>query len=154
VANQEAEAKKIIKMLGNQKTTMLVTIAKDGRLVSRPMTTQEPNFNGVVWFFVSSDADVIDEIEANPNVNIVYAKDENYLSLSGTAAMVDDDNKKKELWYPELKHWFDGVGPESPKVKLIKASIDTARYWNANEGEESGDPKQQGSPFESGVVNY
>jgi len=155
MANQKAEAKKIVKMLGNHQTTMLVTVGKDGRLVSRPMTTQEPNFAGVVWFFVSSDADVIDEIEANPNVNIACAKDDNYLSLCGTAAMVDDDKKKKELWYPELKHWFDGAGPESPKVQLIKVSIDTARYWNVNmDDDEQAKDSEQESPIESGVVHY
>lgn len=149
MANKEAEAKKIIKMLGNHKTTMLVTVAKDGTMVSRPMTTQKPKFDGVVWFFVSSDAEVIDEIEANPAVNIAYSNEENYLSLSGAAEMVDDDKKKKELWYPELKHWFDGAGPESDKVRLIKVTVDTARYWEVNE-----DKSKEGSPIESGMVSY
>src|SRR5690349_14843461 len=106
MATKKDKSKKIIEMLTDHKTTMLVTHDKQGGLVSRPMTTQKPEFDGDVWFFVSSDADVIEEIEADPEVNIAYSIKNNYLSLSGKAEMVDDDEKKKELWYPELKHWF------------------------------------------------
>lgn len=147
---QEDKEKMVIKMLSDHKTTMLVTRDKQGGLVSRPMTTQKPEFDGTVWFFVSNDADVIDEIAADNEVNIAYAKDKNYVSLSGKATLVDDDNKKKELWYPELKKWFDGAGPESEKVKLIKVEVDTARYWDIA----SGSAKKDGNPIEEGVVEY
>lgn len=151
MATKKEKSEKVIEMLGDHKTTMLVTHGKDGGLVSRPMTTQKPEFDGDVWFFVSSDADVIEEIEANSEVNIAYAVKENYLSLSGTASMVEDDEKKKELWYPELKKWFDGAEPESPKVKLIKVSIDTARYWDMSK---NGKPKKDESPIDSAIIKY
>lgn len=150
MSTKKERSEKVIKMLGDHKTTMLVTRDKQGGLVSRPMTTQKPEFDGDVWFFVSSDADVIDEIEADPEVNIAYSqKDTNFVSLSGKASMVDDDRKKKELWYPELKKWFDGAEPEDPKVRLIKVEIDTARYWDM-----SGKPKKDENPIDEGVVEY
>ena len=142
--------KTVIKMLGDHKTTMLVTRDKQGGLVSRPMTTQKPEFDGTVWFFVSNDADVIDEIAADAEVNIAYAKDKNYVSLSGKASLVDDDQKKKDLWYPELKKWCDGAGPESEQVKLITVEVDTARYWDMA----SGGGKKDGNPIEEGMVEY
>ncbi|MEQ8675159.1 MAG: pyridoxamine 5'-phosphate oxidase family protein [Aggregatilineales bacterium] len=162
MATKTEKSKKVIDMLDTHKTTMFVTRNKEGNLVSRPMTTQKPEFDGTVWFFVSSDADVIDEVKANSDVNIAYSLEGNYLSLSGTASMVDDDKKKKELWYPELKHWFDGAGPESPKVKLIKVDISTARYWDmAQEKDQkkskSGDSKtkkEDESPIDSAIVKY
>ncbi|MDX1993319.1 MAG: pyridoxamine 5'-phosphate oxidase family protein [bacterium] len=154
-------SEKVIKMLGNHTTTMLVTHGKDGGLVSRPMTTQKPEFDGDVWFFVSSDADVIEEVEANGEVNIAYSIEDNYLSLSGMASMVDDDAKKKELWYPELEKWFNGEGPESSHVRLIKVSVDTARYWDTSQADSkksksngSKKDKKDESPIDSGMVKY
>jgi general stress protein 26 len=159
MATKKEKNEKVIKMLGNHKTTMLVTHDKQGGLVSRPMTTQKPEFDGDVWFFVSSDADVIEEIEANSEVNIAYSIDENYLSLSGKASMVDDDAKKKELWYPELKQWFNGEGPESPIVRLIKVEVKTARYWDLSQADrkngKSGSKKQEDeSPIDSEIVTF
>ncbi|MBC7812448.1 MAG: pyridoxamine 5'-phosphate oxidase family protein [Burkholderiales bacterium] len=150
MATKQEKSKKIVKLLSNHKTTMFVTHGKDGGLVSRPMTTQKPEFDGDVWFFVSSDADVIEEVEANSDVNIAYSIDENYVSLAGTAKMVDDDKKKKELWYPELKHWFDGAEPEDPKVRLIKVSVGTARYWDMTGGKS----KKDESPIETEMIKY
>lgn len=158
MATKQEKSKKVIKMLHDHKTTMFITRGKDGGLVSRPMTTQKPEFDGDVWFFVSSDADVLEEVKANPEVNVAYSIKDNFLSLSGKASIVEDDAKKKELWYPELKHWFDGAGPESAKVKLIKVSIDTARYWDMSNGSskssKSSGSKKQESPIDSGIIKY
>lgn len=150
MATAKEKEKKVVDMLSNHKTAMLVTHDKQGGLVSRPMTTQNPKFDGTVWFFVSSDAEMIDEIKANSDVNIAYTADKSQVSLSGKASIVDDDQKKKEMWYPELKKWFDGAGPDSPKVKLIKVVADTARYWDMT----NADSKQNGSPIEEGKVDY
>ena len=153
MSTREDQEKKVIKMLHDHKTTMLVTRDKQGGLVSRPMTTQKPEFDGVVWFFVSSDADVTDEIEADSDVNIAYSRENNFISLSGKAMMVDDDAKKKELWYPELKKWFDGAEPESSKVRLIKVTVDTARYWDIAH-DDPNDKKSEESPIDSKVIEY
>ncbi len=150
MATAKEKEKKVVKLLSNHKTAMLVTHDKQGGLVSRPMTTQQPEFDGMVWFFVSSDAEMIDEIEANSDVNVAYVTDKSQVSLSGKASIVDDDKKKKELWYPELKKWFDGAEPESPKVKLIKVVADTARYWDMS----NADSKKKGSPIDEGKVDY
>jgi general stress protein 26 len=132
------------KLLASKHTAIFVSHDKQDGLVSRPMTTQSPEFDGDVWFFVSSDADLIDEVEANSDVNIAYSDGDEYLSLSGAAEIVDDDSKKKELWYDELAKWFKGATPESPDVRLIKVSADTARYWSM-----AGD-----GPPEEFVVDY
>ena len=154
VSNTE-RAEKVVEMLDHHKTTMFVTRDKQGGLVSRPMTTQKPEFDGTIWFFVSSDADVIEEVEADPEVNVAYSLEDNFVSLSGKATMVDDDEKKRELWYPELKKWFDGAEPESSHVRLIKVAVDTARYWDtSNAGSKRDQSEQEGSPIDSGMVTY
>lgn len=150
MATKQEKAKKVIKMLKDHQTTMLITHGKDGGLVSRPMTAQKPEFDGDLWFFVSSDADVLEEVDANPEVNVSYSLKDNFLSLAGTAAVVDNDAKKKELWYPELKQWFDGAEPEDAVVKLIKVSVKSARYWDMS----GAGSKKQGNPIESEIIKY
>ncbi|MCA9912740.1 MAG: pyridoxamine 5'-phosphate oxidase family protein [Anaerolineae bacterium] len=148
--NHDEKVQTVRKMLSKHDTAMLVTHNVQGGLVSRPMTAQETEFDGDVWFFVSSDADVLHEIQANAETNVTYSRGDDFLSLSGNASVVDDMEKKKELWYPELKKWFDGNGPESPDVRLVKVSVDTARFWGVASGNSE---KQEGLPQEN-IVHF
>lgn len=146
---KDEKKQKIAQLLGEHKTAMMVTRNDVGDLVSRPMTVQQHDFDGdVVWFFVSADADVVDEIQTNALVNISYYNDNNYVSLSGEATIVDDDKKKRELWYTELKRWFNGAGPDSEYVKLIEVELDTGRYWEVS------DDKRDGAWLKEGMVDY
>lgn len=151
----KTKEQKIVEMIDEHGTVMFVTHNEETGLVSRPMTTQNPQFDGDVWFFVSDDAELIEDIERNNEVNLAYQQAGNFVSISGTASMVDDTEKKKELWYPELKKWFDGAGPDSPKVKLIKVSATTAHYWTGPNGRFDDDSENDGgSPVEHGTINY
>ncbi len=125
---------KINDLIKKVQVAMLVTQAEDGTFRSRPMTTQEQEFDGDVWFFASSDSDVVNEVKNHPQVNVAYSDRGNYVSLSGTGAIVMDVAKKKELWNAELKVWFEGAEPESPKVALIKVDAQYAEYWDAPNG--------------------
>ncbi|MGB7338567.1 MAG: pyridoxamine 5'-phosphate oxidase family protein [Phototrophicaceae bacterium] len=133
MSKRQEDVKKVQEIMDNHQTVMFATHTMDGSLVSRPMTTQSPEKDGDIWFFVSSDADVIDEIEANDAVNVAYIGKDQYVSVAGKAVLVDDDAKKKELWYDELEQWFEGSDPESPDVKLIKVDASTARFWDGRD---------------------
>lgn len=147
MTNREDAIKKVQEIIDSRQTVMLATHDKDGGLVSRPMTTQSPEKDGDIWFFVSSDADVIDEINANSEVNVAYIGEKQYVSIAGSASLVDDVDKKKELWYDDLARWFDGSGPESDDVKLIKVDADKARFWDASN-------TSKDSPMQEGKVSY
>ncbi|MEL6404133.1 MAG: pyridoxamine 5'-phosphate oxidase family protein [Chloroflexota bacterium] len=129
----KTKEQKIVEMIDEHETVMFVTHNEE----------------------TGDDAELIEDIERNNGVNLAYQKEGNFVSISGTASMVDDTAKKKELWYPELKKWFDGAGPESPTVKLIKVSATTAHYWTSPNGRFDDDSKNDGgSPVEHGTVNY
>ena len=110
---------------------MLTTI-NGGQLRSRPMSTQEFDENGELWFFTSDETHKVDEIEADSRVNAAYSKpDDNvYVSVAGRAAVVKDRKKIEELWNPILKAWFpDGL--EDPTLCLLKVSVEEAEYWDS-----------------------
>lgn len=110
---------------------MLTTI-NGGQLRSRPMSTQEMDANGDLWFFTSDQTHKVDEIEADNRVNVAYAKpgDNTYVSVSGSATISKDRQKIEELWSPILKAWFP-KGLEDPTICLLKVSVEEAEYWDS-----------------------
>src|SRR4026207_1600387 len=82
------------------RTCMFVTTTDDGSLHGAPMTTQEAEFDGDAWFVARSEAETVRNLTSRPPVNVSYAGSNAWLSLTGTASVVDDAEKKKELWNP------------------------------------------------------
>jgi general stress protein 26 len=115
---------------------MLTTVDNDGTLRSRPMSTNgEVEFDGDLWFFTYASSHKVDEIERQPTVNVAYSdpKNQTYLSVSGTAELVLDKEKIKELWRPSLKAWFP-KGTDEPDIALLKVNGIKAEYWDTPNG--------------------
>ena len=110
---------------------MLTTLA-NGKLRSRPMSTQEMDENGDLWFFTSDETHKVDEIEADDRVLVAYsAPDDNtYVSVFGHAKIVRDQAKIDELWNPVHKAWFP-EGKDDPHLCLLKITIEEVEYWDS-----------------------
>ncbi len=110
----------------------MLTTHANGKLRSRPMSTQEFEFNGDLWFFTSENTHKVEEIEKDNEVNVAYSKpeDNTYISVSGTASIVKDRDKIEELWNPILKAWFP-KGLDDPSLCLLKVSVEEAEYWDS-----------------------
>ena len=54
---------------------MLTTRRADGRLVARPMATQERQPGADLWFVTDIDTHKVEELEQDPNVNDAYYRD-------------------------------------------------------------------------------
>lgn len=124
---------KVRDLVKDERTCMFTTIGPDGAIVSRPMATQEVEFDGDLWFFASAASPKVSEVQADPRVNIGYAGSSSWVSVSGTAEVVRDVAKNKELWNPFAEAWFAN-GPEDPDVVLLKVSTETAEYWDTPGG--------------------
>ncbi|MBP6786152.1 MAG: pyridoxamine 5'-phosphate oxidase family protein [Candidatus Promineofilum sp.] len=111
---------------------MLTTVDDDGRLRSRPMGTQEVEFDGDLWFMTAIDTGKASEISRENRVNVSYAKpgDNRYVSVSGTAVLINDKAKIDELWSPIYKAYFP-EGKDDPRLRLIKVSVEKAEYWES-----------------------
>ena len=124
--------KKLSELVKGIKYAMLTTRSDTGELRSRPMFTQDIEFDGEIWFFTNLSSGKVDEIEADPQVNVAYAKPDaqTYLSASGTARVVRDRLKINELWKPEYKLYFqDGV--DDPDLVLLCVAVTEAEYWTS-----------------------
>ncbi|QWC86432.1 pyridoxamine 5'-phosphate oxidase family protein [Nocardioidaceae bacterium] len=124
----EEDVAKIRDLVKDAKICMLTTINADDMLVSRPMSTQQIEFDGAAWFFAKADQPKVAEIEANPHVNAAYSESA-YVSMSGHAEIVRDDAKKKDLWNDQAAAWLQAE-PTDDSVVLIKVVPDTVEYWD------------------------
>lgn len=130
------ENKDANKLIGDKikgiRIAMMTTVEADGTLRSRPMATQDMEFDGTLWFFTLADAPKVGEVKREQQVNLSYAKpdDERYVSISGTAQLVHDQQKVKDLWKPILKVWFPN-GENDPNLALLKVDATQAEYWDS-----------------------
>ncbi|WP_151737564.1 pyridoxamine 5'-phosphate oxidase family protein ['Paenibacillus yunnanensis' Narsing Rao et al. 2020] len=109
-------------------TAMFTTISPEG-LVSRPMKTQEVEFDGDLWFLTKKDTSKFDEILHDPRVNVVYA-DKSYVSIRGVARIVNDVAKKKEFWNAGYEAFLK-TSYDDPNVILIQVHAESAEYWKS-----------------------
>jgi general stress protein 26 len=124
--------KKLGELIKENKFAMLTTIHEDGSLRSRPMATQQVEFDGDLWFFTGHSTSKIHELQQHQQVNVSYANvdDNEYVSVSGAASVVRDREKIRELWNPVYTAWFpDGL--EDPDLCLLKVEGQGAEYWDA-----------------------
>jgi general stress protein 26 len=133
--HSEAEVAKVGDLIKDIKFAMLTTRAADGTLHSRPMATQQREFDGTLWFLTGERTHKTDEIARNPEVNVAYANpdDQAYVSVSGRAAVLDDREKARELWNPVYRAWFPG-GLDDPDLRVLRVDVTGAEYWDSPSG--------------------
>jgi general stress protein 26 len=127
-------ARKLRKLIKDIQVAMLTTVGDDGVLRSRPMATPKEDFDGQLWFITRHPSPKSDDIQENQRVNVTYAspKDDRYISISGTASIVHDPAKVKQIWRRELRTWFP-AGKKDPELALLRVSMDKAEYWDSAE---------------------
>jgi general stress protein 26 len=111
---------------------MFTTADASHVLTSRPLTTQQIDNEGNLWFFSSDEAPFMLDLPQHPGVNIVYSHPERnlYLSISGRAHLLKDRDKARELWNAAARSWFPR-GVDDPQLTLIRVRIESAEYWDA-----------------------
>jgi general stress protein 26 len=129
---REDKIAKLGSMIKGIKFAMLTTADPDGVMRSRPMATQDAEFDGELWFFTRGDSGKVHSIEKDQHVNVAYADPDkhHYVSVAGRGYMVHDKEKMAELWNPALKAWFpDGL--EDPEISLLRVDVDSAEIWDS-----------------------
>ena len=117
------------------KFAMFTTHDGIGHLHSRPMATQNQTMpDDKLWIFMSAKGDTAQELTDRPQVDISYAdpgKDV-YVSVSGSAQMVDDQAQHHALWTTFAQTGFaSGVG--DPDLALVCVTVTYAHHGNVRE---------------------
>jgi general stress protein 26 len=129
----DAQTRKVAELLQGERFAFLTTRSPDGTLTSRPMTLQEVEFDGDLWFFAERSSNPVTHVTLSPQVNVGVGSGGSWVSLTGRAAVVDDLAKKRELWNSAVEAWFPD-GPDDDSVVLLKVEGDSAEYWDSPGG--------------------
>jgi general stress protein 26 len=126
----------LYKLIAHMEIAMFTTRRADGQLVSRPMATQERVTGTDLWFVTDVSSNKLDELEADPHVNLAYynMKSREYVSVAGTATITQGRNLIHELYKPDWKAWFGDEGgdrnggPDDPRLALVLVEAQSVEY--------------------------
>jgi len=133
---QQKQLHDLYSLIEKIETAMLTTRRPDGRLVSRPMSTQKRNPIADLWFVTDIESNKLDELEHDPHVNVGYfdTRTWEWVSVSGIASISTDRARIRSLYQPDWKAWFGEIdevrngGPDDPRLALILVDADTVIY--------------------------
>ncbi|HZG84353.1 pyridoxamine 5'-phosphate oxidase family protein [Paenibacillus sp.] len=128
---EKQEALEIIwKLIRGIDTAMLTTVSEEG-LTSRPMKTQDVEFDGDLWFLTKKDTDKFHELLHHRQVNVTYAG-KSYVAIRGEAELVNSPEKVKSIWNPAYEQFLNTTY-DDPNLVLIKVKAETAEYWDSGD---------------------
>ena len=136
MTKQEKKLDELYELIADIEIAMMTTRRADGRLVSRPMATQKPQPDADLWFVTARATDKLDEIEADPQVNLAYYDNgtREWVSVSGRASISDDRARIRELYAPDWRMWFEDEGgeknggPDDPRLRLVLVEVESVVY--------------------------
>jgi len=96
-----------------------------------PMSAQEVDDEGNIWFFSGRNSGKNKEIEIENKVQLIFSHPSrsSYLVVNGEAEISLDKEKVAYLWSPLVKAWFK-EGKEDPNISLLKVKTKSAYYWD------------------------
>lgn len=125
----DEQVAKLVELTKDARIAFLTTRDEHGHLVGRPMARQDVDLDADLWFITERDSRKVAHIAADPKVGVTLGTSDSWVSLSGVARVVDDNEKLHELWNQFTDAWLP-EGPDSPNAVLIHVRADQAEYWS------------------------
>jgi general stress protein 26 len=126
-----SEAVEKIKELAEKaKTFMFTTSIQSDYPTTRPMTVQEVDENGCLWFISSAESHNVDEIRESSRVQLYFSNTGSYefLYVLGEASLHTDKALIDKYWTDIAKAWFSGK--DDPMIRIVKVKPVDAYYWD------------------------
>lgn len=101
----------------------------------RPMSVQQVDDQGNLWFLSAADSHKNAELALDPAVKLFFqgSAHSGFLQLNGRATVSRDQAKIKELWEPIIKTWFT-EGVDDPRITVIQVTPSDGYYWDNKHG--------------------
>jgi general stress protein 26 len=127
------QIEKLKELVSRSRVCMMGTL-DEGFIRFRPMSHVDIDDEGKIWFFTSEDSWKADDVRHNPTVQLIYINqsDNIYLTMEGTARIVQDQQRMKELFNPFVKAWFP-KGLKDPTLALLAVDPVTIEYWASDD---------------------
>lgn len=131
----EKAIEKIKDMIGDGQIVMFCCNLSAQPFDATPMSTQDMDDDGTIWFFSARDSDRNQYVQKDGRVQLLYGDrgNQDYISLYGKAEVVHNTAKAEKLWSPMVKVWFP-EGPTDPNLSLIRFVPEEGFYWDTEHG--------------------
>lgn len=130
--NNEEAIEKLKDLVNSIDVGMLIT-QQDGsdHAFMVPMSRQEIDDEGNIWYLFSSTSQTFKNLEHNTNISISFADISNYkfLSLEGVAEISTDQSRIDKYWNKFIEVYFE-KGKEDPTIRVLKVNTVNAHYWD------------------------
>ncbi len=130
LSNEEAVAK-LKKLAESIRICMFCTDLSHIPFSTRPMSVQEVDESGNIWFLSGADSNKNFEIKQDEEVQLLFANPSStdYINVFGKAFIYKDKNTIENKWSPMAKAWFS-EGKDDPNLTVIRVQPDYTYYWD------------------------
>ncbi|MFH1007747.1 MAG: pyridoxamine 5'-phosphate oxidase family protein [Candidatus Latescibacterota bacterium] len=115
-------------------TATLITVDQKGFPRARALEDHNPYDGFQFWFATDGHTRKVAEIEAHPNVCIMYqpASVAGYICVMGMARIRTDEEARRFIWREEwAKYYQDPMSPDYVPIQVIPSRIE---FYDANIG--------------------
>ena len=128
-------AQKIRELAKSARFCLFGTRLKHPPVTVRPMTVQEVDDAGDLWFLSGRATHTNQHIAADPMVQLFFVNGGSmeFLTTEGTATIHVDRATKEKYWTPIAKTWFN-QGLEDPDLSVIQVRPQGGYYWDTKHG--------------------
>lgn len=127
--------KKIKDLVDESKSCFFCTSGAGQEAHARPMSVQEIDDDGNLWFLSAVDSLKNEELQSDASVKLYFqgSAHSDFMELNGVANVSQDKEKIEELWEPVVKTWFT-EGKDDPRITVIKVTPTEGYYWDTKHG--------------------
>jgi len=129
MSNEAELAAKFWKSLKSDRTAMVGLVGFEGGR-TQPLTALiEDDDGGPIWFFTSSDSDLVAELARQKDAVLHFASKGHdlFASVEGELTVDTDRATIDRLWNPFVAAWFEGK--DDPKIRLLRFDAGHAQIW-------------------------
>lgn len=110
---------------------MCTNAAENNNLHAVPMSRQEVDNEGNLWFLFSSDSDTYKNLQKSNCISVLYSDISNYnlFSINGIAEISQDKSRIEKYWNKMVEGWFE-KGKEDPTIRVLKVVSSQGHYWD------------------------
>lgn len=98
---------------------------------SIPMSRQEVDEDGTLWFLFSSESETYRHLTRNNKISATFSdiRDYRFLSINGTAEILRDQARIDKYWNKFMEAWFE-KGSQDETIRVLKVTPSEAHYWD------------------------
>src|SRR4051794_12464537 len=108
-------------LLDGMEIGFLTTLGAEGHYHSRPMQLQRHDGDGTLWFATSAESHKCEDLRAHPRCCVAFLKRSRYVSISGSAELIQDRALIRRMWTATWRGWVS-QGAGQPGPALLKGS--------------------------------